>query len=63
MRLPALPSRVRDLAEQAADRLPFTVSAKGPTGEGLAAFDDVPCARIPVWSARTAGSGQERQSE
>ena len=46
MRLPSVPTRVRDLA----DRLPFTVAAKPPVGEGLAAFDDVPCAKIPVWT-------------
>ena len=63
MRLPSLPPRLRQLADRAADRLPVTVAAKPPVGQGLAAFDDVPCARIPVWNARAGGSAQEPQPE
>ena len=42
-------ARARALIGQAAERLPVTVVAKPPVGTGLTAFEDVPCARIPVW--------------
>ena len=50
MRLPIDPRReARRLADAARERLPATVRPRPPVPDGLAAFDDVPCARIPVW--------------
>jgi hypothetical protein len=49
MRLPADPrAEARRLLELARAQLP----KRTPVGRGLDAFDEVPCARIPVWGAR-----------
>lgn len=53
MRLPLDPrDEARRLAEAARERLPAPFGRREPVGEGLDAFDDVPCARIPVWRPR-----------
>ena len=50
MRLPFDPrAEARRLADAARARLPVDVHSTRPVGDGLEAFDDVPCARIPVW--------------
>ena len=50
MRLPFDPrAEARRLADAARARLPVDVRSTRPVGDGLEAFDDVPCARIPVW--------------
>lgn len=51
MRLPFDPrDEARRLLEEARLRLPERSSSH----DGLQAFDDVPCARIPVWRSREA---------
>jgi hypothetical protein len=63
MRLPLDPrEEARRLAAAARERLPVTVRPAGPVGDGLAAFDDAPCARIPVWRP-AAPSAQEPPPE
>ena len=53
MHLPIDPrAEARRLAEAARLRLPVAVRPAPPLPDGLAAFDDVPCASIPVWRSR-----------
>jgi len=56
MRLPVDPrSEAHRLLDEARQRLPQRL----PTRQGLDAFDDVPCARIPVWRPREAPSNEQ----
>lgn len=56
MRLPFDPrNEARHLLEEARLRLP----QRAPTRQGLDAFDDAPCARIPVWRPREAQPDQQ----
>ena len=56
MRLPFDPrDEAHRLLDEARQRLPERL----PTRQGLTAFDDVPCARIPVWGPREPHADQE----
>jgi hypothetical protein len=51
MRLPGDP---RDEARRLIDEARLRFRERPSARQGLQAFDDVPCARIPVWRSREA---------
>jgi hypothetical protein len=48
-----LPFDPRDEAHRLLDEARRRLPERLPTRQGLSAFEDVPCARIPVWGSST----------